>query len=186
MSAADASIESDRIDEALWWVQRWVSGSMGDPDWEEGWLSHVRSIEEAFPIVQASIGNDRSRGRALWRYIAVSHEEAERINATKTLLPHDFPFQSFTTSARLAFEVGADLDREGEVHLLVCADVPDGDVMFGMADLLANRMAGDCVRGLADWHHQEEVVVRVERPLILAEVRTVDWALGPGSSMPQP
>jgi len=183
MSATQVSIGSDLLDEALWWVQRWVSGSMGDPDWEEGWLSHVRSIEEAFPIVQAAIGNVRSRGRTLWRYIAVSQGEAERILATKTLLPHEFPYQSFTTSARLAFEVGAELERDGELHLLVSADVPDGDVMFGMADLMASKAAGDCVLGLGDWHHQEEIVVRVDRPLSLTEVRRVDWALGPDAGL---
>jgi hypothetical protein len=48
------------LTEALWWFQRWVSGSMGDPDWEEDWLQQVRDPEAAFRILNRTLGNARA------------------------------------------------------------------------------------------------------------------------------
>jgi len=181
-------IDPDVLDEACWWVQRWISGSMHDPDWDESWLESVRSLGEAFAIVQSEVGNGKSSGQPLWRYMTVPTRVADEILSTMTLRPHKHAFQSFTTSARLAAEIGADLGRGGEVPLLVCADVPDGDVMFGMADLKAskNPAVRDALRCLDDWHHQDEVVVRVDRPLRLTVARPVDWDTDLEDAPPSP
>lgn len=170
-------IDSDTLAEACWWVQRWVSGSMHDPDWDESWLSMIRGLDDAFPVVQAAVGNEHSRGRPLWRYLSVPVNVADEIMSSMTLLPHEHGFQSFTTSARLAAEFGAEMGRGGAVSLLISADVPDGDVMFGMADLKASRHPSvrEAVNCLGDWHGQDEVVVRVDRPLRLTVARAVDW-----------
>jgi len=167
--------EAEALSEAVWWVQRWVSGSMRDPDWEEGHLEHVKDVETAFALVQNAFGPPKSARAPLWRYLAVSQAEADAILATRTLPPHTATFQSFTTSARLAAEIGAELDRPG-VPLLVCAEPEPGDVMYALADLMASKsgVAGDLMC-LEDWAHQDEVVVRVAAPLPLLEARVVDW-----------
>lgn len=165
---------------ALWWVQRWISGSMNDPGWDypEG---EEMGIEKAFETIQKEVGNARSANEPVWRYLSVTETTAARLEASLKLQPHVFPFQSFTTSARLAAEVGADLARPGEVSLLVCALPSADDVMFGLPDLLADPRSRPTMRALEDWHNQEEVLVRVEEPLTLLEVRRIDdWdaALG--------
>lgn len=170
----------DRLDTALWWVQRWISGSMNDPDWtfEE---AEAMGIEAAFDLVQSEIGNSRSTNGPVWRYLAVSEAEARRLEAELTLLPHEFPFQSFTTSARLAEEIGEELSRAGDVNLLVCAQPPMQDVMFGLADLMADKRSKSTMLALGDWHNQKEVVVRVKVPLKILESRRMepmDPALG--------
>lgn len=161
------------LETALWWVQRWISGSMNDPAWsfEE---AESMGIEAAFEVVQKEVGNARSANEPVWRYLSVSERTASRLEASLRLQPHEFPFQSFTTSARLAAEVGAELARPGEVSLLVCALPTADDVMFGLPDLLADPRSRPTMRALEDWHNQEEVLVRVREPLTLQEVRRID------------
>lgn len=166
---------SDELNVALWWVERWISGSMDDPDWDypEG---EEMGVEKAFEIVQATIGNDRARQRELWRYLIVSEAEAARIETDGTLRPFRSPFQSFTTSSMLAASIGADLGRPGEIPLLVRIEAPAADVMFGVEDLLADDRAASTMNPLDHWHHQDEIVVRVTEPLRILECRRIlDW-----------
>ena len=169
------SIDESKLGVALWWVQRWVSGSMDDPDWDypEG---EEMGVEKAFETVQETIGNARARQRELWRYLSVSEGEADRIESQGTLRPFRSPFQSFTTSSMLAASIGADLDRPGEVSLLVRIEAPPGDVMFGVEDLLGDDRAASTMNPLDHWHHQDEIVVRVTEPLKVLECRRIlDW-----------
>lgn len=160
---------------ALWWVERWISGSMDDPDWDypEG---EEMGVEKAFETIQSTIGNDRARQRELWRYLSVSEREAARIEAHGTLHPFRSPFQSFTTSSMLAASIGADLGRPGEVSLLVRIEAPGGDIMFGLEDLMADDRAASTMNPLDHWHHQDEIVVRVAEPMKVLECRRIlDW-----------
>lgn len=160
---------------ALWWVERWISGSMNDPDWEypEG---EELGVEKAFEAIQKAIGNAKSRNAELWRYLCLPEFEARKIEERGTIRPFDFPFQSFTTSSRLAAEIGADLGRPGEVAMLVRVEATPTDVMFGIEDLLADPQASSTMMALDLWHHQEEIVVRVDRPMKVLECRRiVDW-----------
>ena len=160
---------------ALWWVERWISGSMDDPDWDypEG---EEMGVEKAFETIQATIGSTRAQRRELWRYLSVSEKEAARIEFQGTLRPFRSPFQSFTTSSMLAASIGADLGRPGEVSLLVRIEAPPGDVMFGVEDLLADKRATSTMNPLDHWHDQDEIVVRVTEPLKVLECRRIlDW-----------
>jgi len=164
---------NDELEHGLWWVQRWVSGSMDDPDWE--WSeAEATGAERGFEAVRKAIGGVGSAGGEVWRYLCVSEAEALRMEGEMTLLPHEHPFQSFTTGRLLAARAGADLCREGEVDVLVRARPPAEDVMFGMADLLTARWAATWMGGIDHWHHQDEVVVRVAGPLPILEVHRVD------------
>jgi hypothetical protein len=162
----------EMIEEALWWVSRWVTGSMDDPDWD--WAEgEALGVDRAFQIIQDTIGNTKSVGKPLYRYIAVSEAQARSIIRTKKLHPHEHGFQSFTTSFEKAVEAGEWLDRSGDVHLVVQADVDPQDVMFGLADLKANKLSARTVLEIADWHHQDEVVVRMMKPLVITGAKRV-------------
>lgn len=168
---------SDPLDEALWWVQRWISGSMTDEDWEEDWLSHVRDVAHAFSVVQQEVGNRSAVGKPLWRYLALSQAEARQMAKSKMLKPHRFPFQSFTTSEYLALKVGRDLERDGDVHVLVCVRPAPADVMFGMQDLLKTEVPGvaSWLHALDHWHDQDEVVVRVTKPTPILGLKRIEF-----------
>ncbi len=164
----------EALEHALWWVARWVSGSMRDPDWS--WPeAEAMSPREAFATVRARIGNALSLEGPFWRYLDLDEAEAARIEAGGELRPHArSSFQSFTGSYRLAREFGEESGRADRVGMAVRVEVPGGNVMFGMADLLADPRAKDTVETLDLWHHQGEVLVLVDAPLRVLEARRID------------
>lgn len=162
---------NDSAVEAFWWFQRWVSGSLHDPDWEEDWLESIRDLETAFGVIADIVHNSHSIGFPLWRYLALSKRAVAALQKTKLLLPHQQHIQSFTISRAKAIAVAEDLARPGQ-PVIVSAAVPPADVLFGMQDVLASRhpAALEAKLALADWHHQDEVFVRIVRPLPLLTV----------------
>ena len=160
----------DRLDYGLWWVSRWVSGSMDDPDWSWPEAEAV-SVEDAFATVRERIGNARVAGGPFWRFLSVDEVEAARLEDGGDLMPNPKrSFQSFTTERACAEEFGEDGPGQGDVPVLVRVDVPPECVMFGMADLKGDRKARDVVSSLDLWHHQKEVMVLVDRPMRVLEM----------------
>ncbi len=181
MALKKPRVEPDEpLDHAMWWVARWVSGSMGDPDWS--WPeAEAITVEQAFSIVRDRIGNARASAGPFWRFLAVPEDEAARLLDGGDLLPHvRSTFQSFTSSEELAREFGEDAPGRGAVPLLVRVDVPVDCVMFGTEDLLADRRADDTMQTLYLWHHQGEIMVRVDAPLKVLEVLRLDTRMEPG------
>jgi hypothetical protein len=132
--------DEDVLGEAMWWVQRWVSGCIDDPDWETDWLKKVKDVETAFKIVHNVVGNKFSRNKILWRYLKLSKSDAKKLITSKILQPFNnkhSPFQSFTTKQSVALDLPDELNiRTGNTNILIKAKVPENLVMFGMADLL--------------------------------------------------
>lgn len=163
----------ENIDEALWWVSRYVSGSLGDPDWDWGSPTKL-NVTQAMELVGRYVGNQSSVGKPLYRYLSLSKPKALMLQQSMLLMPRKLGFQSFTEHGEEALEIGRDINPDATLDTVVCADVPPSDVMFGMADLKrARRLPGvdDLYLQLTDWHHQGEVIVRVTGPLKLLDVK---------------
>lgn len=121
-------------------VQRWISGSINDPDWDETWLKEIKDVKSAFFTIQRIIGNRLSVNKPLWRYLGVSKKTAIDIDKTKFLKPHNILFQSFTTSEKSAYDF-ADIEEEPKniIKIIVNAKVSSNKVMFGINNLLCER-----------------------------------------------
>lgn len=163
-----------KLSEACWWVTRYISGSMHDPDWEDDWCT--MGINEAMEIVAQAVGNKHSVGHPLHRFITVTPEELERIKRTKVLSPHpEFSFQSFSQhSVAEAFEIGHDIHPvfpSGHVCVVVTVMPSPSQVMFGIEDL--KNTPGDphdAYLQLDLWHHQGEVFVRCTGAIAVTEI----------------
>jgi hypothetical protein len=171
----------DHIEEALWWVERYVSGSLNDPDWDYGEPTHL-NIDCAMAIVGRYVGNQYSVGKPLSRYIVVDNAVAKRIMKSKKLPSIGLTFQSFSAaSPKETLEIGREIvfgahDTPGKIELVVTAVPPANDVLFGFADI-AKSVRKPGVTDLfnvwnQDWSYQNEVIVRVIGPLVLQHVRT--------------
>jgi hypothetical protein len=163
---------SDNIEQAAWWLTRWISGSMNDPDWDDSWTTF--GIDRAFEILHQVVGNKYSMTKpVLWRYIAVKKSLAKKIIANKILpVSPNSVFQSFTGGREIAEAEGPEI--VGHIPPSYCALLisihPDPSmVMFGMADLQNSRdpAVQDALMQLDIWHHQDEVIVRIDAPLAL-------------------
>lgn len=168
----------DNIEEALWWVQRYVSGSLNDPDWE--WDEpNTLNIDTAMAMVSRYLGNGQSTGKPLSRYLLVDKNTAQRIVKSKVLPANQYTFQSFTAaSPKEALEIGREINfssTKGMVEIVVTTTPSPADVLFGFADAKAHqRKAGDLYTIWAqDWEHQQEVLVRVTGGLPLDKVRVI-------------
>lgn len=160
---------TDKIDEALWWVSRWVSGSETDPDWDYGG-SETMTMDEAFIFLSETIKSKFKNIPVLYRAIVVSNREAEKIIETKRLSTNHRSFQSFTTSAKIAIKACYDIDSfigKGNVRLLV--EVRNPPVLFALLDLKRTSIWGQ----LADWHHQGEVFVDGRKPLTIEKATVI-------------
>lgn len=169
----DRAPAPEHIDEALWWVCRYVTGSLNDPDWDWGEPTHL-NVTQAMEIVGRYVGNQSSVGKPLYRYLKLSKPKAMELQQTMTLMPRKLGFQSFTEHGEEALQIGRDIHPDSKLDTLVCAEVPPDQVMFGMSDLKrASRLPGvsDLYMQLEDWHHQGEVIVRVSGPLKLIDVQ---------------
>lgn len=169
--------EPDRLEHALWWLQRWISGSMDDPDWS--WPeAESMTLEQAFDIIGRAVGNSRSIDKpVLWRSLILPRPVAQRVVRTRVLPPNRrFPYQSFSGSRDVAVEFGAELHQpEGSAHVLVSISPDTRLIPFGMADLLASKNAkvASWLDALDHWHHQDEVLVHVTAPLPLLSAEIV-------------
>jgi len=162
-------LSDDDIEQAAWWLTRWISGSMRDPDWDDSWTKF--GIDQAFDILHKVVGNQRSVGKPLWRSLSLSEPVAKKIVKMRVLPPYrKSPFQSFSLSQKIAKEFAEEIFvREGSTHVLISAQPAPDNVLFSMADLKAsrNQFIGDALSTIKDWHHQQEVIVRVTKPLPL-------------------
>ena len=158
------------LEEAAWWLTRWVSGSMDDPDWDEGGTTF--GAPRAFEILGGAVGTSRARATGvLWRHLMLPEREADGIVRRGELPPGPrFPMQSFTRSRDAALEFGAeDPCGDGKVPVLVSASTDAADILVGMADLRASRRPSiiQALGTVDNWRHQDEVIVRVASPLPL-------------------
>lgn len=163
--------QSKPLKEALWWVTRWVSGSMNDPDWDDSWCT--LTPEAAFAVVQEQVGNSRSINKPLYRYLELTSSDLRKMRRTKVINANPRSiFQSFTTSAEKAIEAGELIAPHPlDFGVVVSVQPPPELVMFGMADLMADRRASSEVAQLADWHHQDEVVVKIIEPMPILGIK---------------
>ncbi len=159
------------IDEALWWVIRYVSGSLTDPDWDWGHPNQL-DINSAMEMVGRYIGNKKSVGRPLYRYLLVDQKTALDLSKTKMLKPFGkMAFQSFTSAdINSAIEIGRDINPYISPKLkevVVTIMPPPNDVLFGYADVKGSRKpgVGDLRAQWQDWAHQDEVFVQIKQPI---------------------
>lgn len=177
-SAINEDTQDSNLSYALWWLQRWISGSMNDPDWE--WPeAETMTLDQAFAIIGKTVGNRRSTSKpVIWRSIIVTKAMARKIKQTLLLPPNRKSlYQSFSRSRKVAEEFGAELDcPKGWVHLLMSIRPDPNIIPFGMADLKASRNGEvqNWLMALGDWHHQDEVMVRISEPLKLLDATIVE------------
>lgn len=175
----EARGSDDIFQEALWWFERWVSGSITDPDWDYGKPCSL-DVSRAMEVIAERIGNQNSVGKTLYRYIIVPEKEARQIYRTKLLQPHEWTFQSFTEHADKAQAIGEEINlpMQGQVAVIVGVKPPPNLVMFGMSDIKRAKrrdgVSGTFMR-LADWHHQGEVIVRMTQPLPVETVKPIRY-----------
>lgn len=165
----------DDSEHASWWIERWVSGSMDDPDWDASWNRFTPA--EAFAVVQKAVGGKAVAGKTLWRYLLMPRAAANALSKSKQLTFKKFPFQSFTQSRKSAIEVGRDIHgyiKPGHVEVVVSCIPPRDQIIFSSQDLAKDKGAfGQSYRRLADWHHQKEVLVKASPALKLQSVELV-------------
>ncbi len=173
-----SEIENNELTESMWWVQRWVSGSINDQDWDTSWLTKIKDVKTAFQIVHKFVGNKYSINKILWRYIKLSKIEADKLISSKILNPHNnhhSPFQSFTTNKSVALNLPGELYiQNGDTDVLISAKIPENLIMFGMKDLLMskNNIVKEYIASLDLWYEQDEVIVYLKNPIqiISAEI----------------
>jgi hypothetical protein len=167
--------EDESIGEAAWWVQRWITGSLNDPDWETDWLQHVHNHETAFQIIHNRVGNKYSQNRVLWRALDMSKKAAKQLKETKILYPHKLQYQSFTVSRDIAIQHGEEWIGFSKNLAVVSCIPPVENIMFGMEDLKKSRDNDikEIIMYTSDWAWQKEVIVRVDTPIELLSVEII-------------
>jgi hypothetical protein len=152
------------LENALRWLQRWVSGSMRDPDWN---MTNSGTVEEAFELLQTLF---KPKTQELWRYLFVSKQIA-KIVQTKKILPvsKKSKFQSFTVSKAIAIREGQEIHGGFGVAIVVSAVIPADKIMFSMQDLFKSKVPEirEAMSALDIWEGQKEIVVKVDKPLKL-------------------
>jgi hypothetical protein len=166
------------IEESAWWLTRWVSGSMNDPDWDDSWTTF--GLEKAFDILHKVVGNRFSLQKPLWRYLAVKKQLAKQIIQSK-ILPKSPKgiFQSFTIDRNIAAVDGPEIlgyIPKGHIELLVSISPSPTYVMFGMNDLKKSKLPEikDALLQLSDWIYQKEVIVKIENHIPLESVEILE------------
>jgi hypothetical protein len=101
LTESNSAIDNDLAESALWWVQRWVSGSMDDPDWNDP--SNPFNALQAFQWLKKNV--PPRVPKILYRTITVPHREALQIERSQTLpVNPKSNLQSFTSSRKIAVE----------------------------------------------------------------------------------
>jgi GNAT superfamily N-acetyltransferase len=180
-AAKAAKLPPENVDEALWWVIRYVSGSLNDDEWDWGEPNKL-NVDTAMEVVSRYIGNKKSVGVPLSRYLLLDKNTAQKLVKTKMLPAYGNGFQSFTTHGRKeAVEIGREIAfgrTKGMVEVVVTVVPPASDVLFGFEDV--GRAAKKQLPGTDDlfnqwndnWGHQGEVLVRIAAPLA-CEVKVI-------------
>lgn len=170
----------DDLAEACWWVQRYVTGSMRDPDWDWGEPTKL-NINTAMDMVGQYVGNANSTGKPLSRYLQVSKKMAQQITETKILPANGkLIFQSFSAATpEQTVKIGREIaGMISKVEILVTATPSSSNVLFGLDDIHAARHKDNDISDLyevwaQDWGHQKEVLVRVVGGLPLDSVQII-------------
>lgn len=145
-----------KFEEAMWWVQRFISGQMTDPDWEEQWLYFFKSPLPAFQCLNKNI-KVKTNYDILFRALDKSQIK------NNDLLPHKlFPFQQFTTNIKVANEFK---DKNKNAMIISLTPHPE-DILFSYKDLLKskNEIVIDFMKALGDWEYQNEVLIKITSP----------------------
>lgn len=164
------------LSEAFWWLERWVSGSINDPDWDEEWLTKVHNLQDAFNIISKVVGNRYAVGKTLWRSLVVDKATLKIMKQKKILPVHKIAIQSFTPDKDVAIEFGEDLYvPDNHVPVLVAVDAPSEAILTSMMDIQKSKLtqAKEALRSLGDWSHQKEVFVKVEQPLPVKSIQII-------------
>ena len=169
-------VQNNNISGAAFWLQRWISGSMNDPDWAEGEKESAMNVEQAFEIIKKVAGNKYAVGKPLWRYLNVDSKTYNFILKNKILPvnPSGEIFQSFTTSLELAKDFASDVYSEkNKAGIIISANIPPNDIMFSWKDVkkCRNSELKIALLALEDWEYQDEVIVRVKQPIKLLSVK---------------
>ncbi len=154
------------LTDALWWVQRWITGSMNDANWSDP--QNEFTVDQAFEYLSRTI--PKTLPSVLYRGLNLIPKQGKALYKTK-LLPVNpkMRFQSFTDSDNIAeeFAVG-----HGPVEVTVEWKPIPGLIMFTMGDLLRSKhhIIKEYTRALGDWHDQQEYVVDVQTPLRISRI----------------
>lgn len=150
------SLQDDIIDETMWWVQRWVSGSMTDPDWDESWLEHVHTFDKAMNIFASTFPSKEDK--TLYRYLALSDEDYNSIKHDKTL--KSSKPQSFTTDMETAEKIAIDLNRPNKNQVILTCAVKKEDILLDIGAMFHDKKTKRYMMSLLDWMDQKEVLVK--------------------------
>ncbi len=179
MNLFEAAPAPNELDEALWWVIRYVSGSANDPEWDWGNPNEF-DMNSAMEYAARYIGNEKSSNIPLYRYIVVPKKVAMEMQETKLLQPNNLAFQSFTfKGVEAAKEIGEEIvwhKPKGHVGIVVSVTPPAPLVLFGVEDVKRQQRKqgiGELYLQWQDWEHQGEVLVKVTKPLKLDSVTLV-------------
>lgn len=177
LTESAAPDDDDLISDAVWWMQRWISGSMNDPDWAEGEDSVSVGFEDAMVIIRKTVGNRRGAAKpVLWRCLSLPKKVAQKVIETKTLPPWKVSYQSFSGKQKEALAFMGHLRlKPGHTWVLVSAKPDPNLIMWSMADLRAskNGKVGSYLLALDHWWDQDEVLVRITEPLPLLSAEIV-------------
>ena len=171
----------DELSEAVWWLTRWVSGSMDDEDWDDSWTTF--GIDRAFEILHNEVGNASCLNKPLWRYLRVKGGRRNNMpsRAQKLIQKQILPvsptsvFQSFTDHKDIVIKISNDLQYDCTNGIIVSI-IPDPSlIMFGINDLKhsKNSIIQSALLEIGDWHYQNEVIVRVSSPLPLLSIEDI-------------
>lgn len=153
---------------SLRWLQRWVSGSMRDPEWN---MKGAGTVEDAFSYLSQF---SKTKPKELWRFIAGSKKLVNSIAQTKMLpVSKNSVFQSFTVSRKLAIQEGQNIHGSSmEASCVVCANVPEKQIMIALEDFYKskNPQIKEYMAALDLWEHQKEVIVKIAKPIKLKTV----------------
>lgn len=174
----EGKAEIAALKEAAWWYERWVMGSIRDPDWDERWLSHVHDLPTAFRLLKDKVGGKKVAGKVLWRFLSLPNERAKLVTSERILLPRDQDprmfgsFTSFTAQAKIVPELiewfGV---NPGEVGIIVSAKIPAEMIVTSHRDMKAKGLLGASAE--QDFLWQDEVIVDFSRPLKLSSARVI-------------
>lgn len=158
------------LEDALWWLTRWVSGSMTDPEWKAEGV--ILNVDQAFSLLQRFT---KPKTQLLWRYLLVSKPVANKIVTTKMLPRARYcRYQSFTVSKIIAIKAGREINPTNErmVEIVVSANVPGQLIMFNMKDFYKSKIPiiKEAVSTIDIWEYQKEVVVKIDKPFKLKTI----------------
>lgn len=160
--------ENDILNEALWWVERWVSGSMSDPDWDESWIEHVDNIDLALVILQKKYP---SKSEYAFRYLALNSKQYKNLRSSMKIPKNGkSKYQSFTTDLKIAYKLKDDLYRNGKHHVIVKCMLDSDQIMVNLPLLNKKLKNNEIFLRLEDWLYQKEIIAKIIEPINVIEI----------------